>query len=179
MKVVFLDIDGVLNSQAWFDRQANEGLTGFDPSDEEAWLTMLDPDCVARLDRLVAAHDAKVVISSSWRQLLEPSTIARLLARRGFRGEVIGATTTSNALTPTRKTQRGDQIAHWLATASVEGDVTSCVTSFVILDDDEDMVHLVPRHVKTAWAKGLTEDDAARASELLAERLLERDLASI
>lgn len=175
MKVVFLDIDGVLNSQAWFDRQANEGLTGFDPSDEEAWLTMLDPDCVARLDRLVAAHDAKVVISSSWRQLLEPSTIARLLARRGFRGEVIGATTTSNALTPTRKTQRGDQIAHWLATASV----TSDVTSFVILDDDEDMVHLAPRHVKTAWAKGLTEDDAARASELLAERLLEREPAAL
>lgn len=176
MKVVFLDIDGVLNSQAWFDRQANEGLTGFDPSDEEAWLTMLDPDCVARLDRLVAAHDAKVVISSSWRQLLEPSTIARLLARRGFRGEVIGATTTSNALTPTRKTQRGDQIAHWLATAS---GVTSDVTSFVILDDDEDMVHLAPRHVKTAWAKGLTEDDAARASELLAERLLEREPAAL
>ena len=175
MKVVFLDIDGVLNSQAWFDRQANEGLTGFDPSDEEAWLTMLDPDCVVRLDRLVAAHDAKVVISSSWRQLLEPSTIARLLARRGFRGEVIGATTTSNALTPTRKTQRGDQIAHWLATASV----TSDVTSFVILDDDEDMVHLAPRHVKTAWAKGLTEDDAARASELLAERLLEREPAAL
>ncbi len=162
MKVVFLDIDGVLNSQRWFDAQENEGHVGFDPESDEMWLSMLDPECIARLNRVIAEHEAKVVISSSWRNLLEPERIHRLLAAKGFAGEVIGATTTSQGLVPTRRTQRGDQIAHWLATATV--------ASFVILDDDEDMVHLAPRHVKTTWSLGLTEEDAARASELLRSR---------
>ncbi|MBX3230476.1 MAG: hypothetical protein KIT84_02915 [Labilithrix sp.] len=162
MKVIFLDIDGVLNSQAWLDRARGGAAAALlDPSLEASWLDMLDPECVARLDRLAARHDAKVVISSSWRLMLAPETIARMLREKGFNGEVIGATTRLEGLVRGNVTERGHQIAHWLAaSASVE--------SFVILDDATDMAHLGARHVHTSFAVGLTDADVERASELLA-----------
>lgn len=166
MKVIFLDIDGVLNSHEFFER-TKENRDGFyDPSDGETWLAMLDEACVARLERLVAEHDAKVVISSSWRCVLEHDEIERLLRVKGFTGKVIGATTKSYGLVPDRDTVRGDQIQHWLNANPVD--------SYVILDDNSDMAHLEPRLVLTKWATGIKDEDVIVASRFLAS-LLPRD----
>ena len=55
MNLCFLDIDGVLNSRVFYDR------VGLIP---QPWL---DPEAVARLDRLCRAADASIVLSSAWR----------------------------------------------------------------------------------------------------------------
>lgn len=166
VKVIFLDIDGVLNSGAFVDPVGGAASALLDPSLPESWLDMIDPACVARLDRLATTHDAKVVISSSWRLLLTVETIAHLLRKKGFTGEVVGATTTAQGLVPDGVTERGHQIAHWL-----ENDAGVEVVSFVILDDATDMAHLGDRHVLTSMSTGLTDDDVERAGAVLARAL--------
>lgn len=161
MRVVFLDIDGVLNSEPWFARSEAERLgPDLDPALDTTWIAMLDPDAVARFERLVTTSGAKVVVSSSWRAMVALPDLARFLAVRGFTGELIGATTTSYGLVPDGVTERGHQIAHWLA--------ANPVTSYVILDDQSDMAHLADRLVLTTWERGLTDDDVDRALALLA-----------
>ena len=64
MKVIFLDIDGVLNThesattlrESFVERGAD--LMGFN---------RFDKNCVARVNRITDETGAKIVISSSWR----------------------------------------------------------------------------------------------------------------
>ena len=57
MKVIFLDIDGVLNSYSYYENMETDEMLA-DP---------LDRKCVQRLGRIVAATGARLVLSSSWR----------------------------------------------------------------------------------------------------------------
>lgn len=52
--VLFLDIDGVLNGHEY---------------DREAESSTLHPDCVARLNRVLADSECSVVLSSAWRYM--------------------------------------------------------------------------------------------------------------
>lgn len=56
MKIIFLDVDGVLNDQAW--------LRSYTTSE-------IDEARVERLAEIVKATDAKIVLSSSWRVLVD------------------------------------------------------------------------------------------------------------
>ena len=80
MRVIFLDFDGVLNSDSFF--RANDGR--YVPG-------ALDPGAVARLTALVARTGAKVVIASTWRLDYTLERIREILAKHGFVGEVIAA----------------------------------------------------------------------------------------
>jgi hypothetical protein len=59
LKVIFLDVDGVLNSRG---KWAGCDLANLTDSG-----TRIDPLAVARLKRIVDATDAKIVVSSTWR----------------------------------------------------------------------------------------------------------------
>lgn len=152
MKVVFLDVDGVLNSAAYLyaaERAWPEG-TPFEGNQH----LELDPPAVARLNRIVRESGAKVVISSSWRFGNTPAEMQEILRRRGFEGEVVGDTPRDG-----HGAVRGLEIQAWL-------DGHPGVESFVILDDDSDMAHLAPRHVRTRFSDGLLDEhvDAALAA---------------
>lgn len=60
MKVIFLDIDGVLNYTKWYTNERNPGNLHGQEGD-------LDPLCVDRIIRICEETGAKVVISSDWR----------------------------------------------------------------------------------------------------------------
>ena len=60
MKVIFLDIDGVLNYTKWYTDERNPGNLHGQEGD-------LDPLCVDRIIRICEETGAKVVISSDWR----------------------------------------------------------------------------------------------------------------
>ena len=60
MKVIFLDIDGVLNYTEWYTDERNPGNLNGQEGD-------LDPLCVDRIIRICEETGAKVVISSDWR----------------------------------------------------------------------------------------------------------------
>jgi hypothetical protein len=151
MKVIFLDFDGVLNSWAWWGRQPKANR------DQHEYL--LDPAAIGLLNQLVMRTGAHVVISSSWRLNKEMRPAATLCVC-GFTGVVLGQTDYLAA-------PRGREIQAWL-------DGRDDVEKIVILDDDSDMVHLAPYHVKTEHSVGLTQDDVDRAVVLLGGPPLQR-----
>ncbi len=148
-RLVFLDIDGVLNSDAFFAREPEANV------DRD-----LDRLAVKRLDRICAETSAKVVISSTWRLDMTQVELADLLALHGFAGEVVGTT-------PSLSGPRGGEIDSWL-------DAHRGWRSFVILDDQDDMNRLRRRLVQTTMARGLLDDHVAPALALLARRVWAR-----
>jgi hypothetical protein len=141
MKLLFLDFDGVLNSEPFYRVKASGVLP-------------LDPAAVALLNELVRRARARVVVSSSWRlgRRVTVASLRRTLEEVGFSGRVVGKT-------PELVGQpRGLEIQAYL-----NGWKGKAVESFVILDDDADMVHLSHRLVKTTFRTGLTAQHVDRA----------------
>jgi hypothetical protein len=139
-RILFLDVDGVLNHLDCFRNLGQK----------------LDPDCIARLNRLCEATGAKVVLSSAWRRvdglerrLLDAGAL-RHRRRRDWRTPYLGIS-------------RGAEIAAWLAGKRV--------ARYAIVDDDDDMLpEQRPFFVKTSFRKGgLTEAHAKRLTRILGE----------
>jgi hypothetical protein len=166
MSVVFLDIDGVLNHC--------DTRSDVLPSAGEPLPIPIAPECMQRLNRLIAETSAKIVISSSWRTFACWQDLGPALVRHGLIAEVIGETPDlpndkvwlanwqlrrGEAFTFERL-ERGWEIAEWIA-AHPE------VTAFVILDDCSDMDVLKPWLVLTHPNDGLDDPDVERAKWLL------------
>jgi hypothetical protein len=154
MKIIFLDVDGVLNS-----KDKTFGHTNMVPYGPE----QIEPSCVAALDAVLDQTDAKVVISSSWRHVFDFKRIEAILVKRGLRnrGRIIDATSQDASA-------RGDEIQHWLDLNDEEARLGGgAVTSFVILDDNGDMEHLRDRLYKLDSDTGLTMDDVPHIVALL------------
>jgi hypothetical protein len=160
-RVLFLDVDGVLNSTDWFKRR---------PKRTDILKTMLrekaeglradhgmDPENIARLNTLVEQADCDIVISSTWRKLGPERSghehMQRMLKHRGFEHShrIIGSTPVSDRVVGVTGIfigqPRGVEIQEWL-------DSHGPVGSFVILDDETDMAHLIHRLVKTSFQEG-------------------------
>lgn len=158
MKLVFLDIDGVLNSDAWFARSP--------PRD---WgLDHLDPEAVARVDWLASNTAARIVISSTWRLVYPLDEIRAMLAAKGLRAPIVDRTPEIPAEFAEGRI-RAQEIENWLHAQGLrarrgEGGV---VESFVILDDLEDFGHLERYCVRTKFATGLLDEHAVHAAAML------------
>ena len=59
MKVIFLDVDGVLNSDEYFDKIKNVNICGIESE--------IDVEKIKLLKKAVDETGANVVLSSSWR----------------------------------------------------------------------------------------------------------------
>lgn len=59
MKAIFLDIDGVLNSDEYFDKISNLDIQGIEKE--------IDIEKVKLLKEAINETGAKIVLSSSWR----------------------------------------------------------------------------------------------------------------
>lgn len=161
MKVLFLDFDGVLNSDALFRANGNRYLAD-----------MLDVAAVARVNAILARTGARVVVSSTWRLDRSLEQLRAVLARHGFAGEIVGVTPVlrdvdEDGIAVTRDAPRGLEIQSWI------DDQPEPPESFAILDDDADMVHLEPRLVRTLFAVGLDDDGVEAAVALLGARDVE------
>jgi HAD domain in Swiss Army Knife RNA repair proteins len=148
MRIIFLDFDGPIIPLA-SHRPPRMPM-------EKAW-----PACVAALNRITETTGAKIVVSSSWRGggLKE---MAHLLKAWGATGDVIDVTPFcyEGFLQHRRELPRGIEIATWLSAHPK-------AVSFVILDDDSDMAHLLPLLIHTPFEIGLTEKDADAAIQAL------------
>jgi len=152
VKIVFLDIDGVLVNRKSLLFASGMRAAG-------------NADCVAALNRITDETGAFIVVSSTWR-MAGLMQIKEILKSWGVKAEVLGL---APDLTRRRgaiytATERGDEIQEWLDTSIYP------VESFVILDDDSDMKHLLNRLVRTKFEVGLTEQDATRAISFLCEK---------
>lgn len=163
MRIIFLDIDGVLNSEDYLSKPETR------KNIEEARDTLhfvsaqVDQQAVGVLNELCSDTGAQIVISSTWRTLFPTETLDDVLHGRGLdpRARIIGKT-------PRLGGARGDEIVQWLGTAAEHARIGGePVESFVILDDDADMGELGDRLVQTDPKHGLTRQHTKRARELL------------
>lgn len=150
MKIVFLDFDGVLNSHLYFAKHAPPNRMLDIPVRDH-----IDADAVALVDTLLARVGAHIVVSSTWRLTRSTGELYELLHAKGLKsGTVVGKTA------DLRGAPRGKEIRLWVDTHRPE--------SFVILDDDSDMVELSPWLVKTSFGDGLQPEHIERAEAILA-----------
>ena len=140
-KIVFLDIDGVLNNVSTRPR---------DPRNLGDWI---DDRNLIVANELLVRTGAAVVVSSSWRHGRDSTTLDRTLAARGFVGDVVDLT----PVLPGRP--RWMEIHAWLGSRRTE--------AYVILDDVADMGGLAHRHVCPSSLNGLTQEDLAPAISCL------------
>uniref|UniRef100_UPI002FD91380 HAD domain-containing protein n=2 Tax=Bacteroidales TaxID=171549 RepID=UPI002FD91380 len=88
-KIIFLDFDGVLNTEYY---QAQLLRQGRSCKDENGMF--FDPEAVAQLKRVVDETNADIVIESSWKYIgLE--AMRRLWMSRAMPGQLIGMTSSS------------------------------------------------------------------------------------
>lgn len=149
MKIIFLDIDGVLNSSQWFqgDGRVNDRPLGH-----------LDPAACARVQRICDATQARICVSSTWRLIHKRPKLVEMFRLRGITAEVVGQT----PQLPGSDQQRGDEICLWLSKHPE-------VTKYIVLDDDSDMRGVHHRFIQTSFAEGLTDELADRAIAMLNE----------
>ena len=164
-KVIFLDIDGVLNTERQHDRCVEAGLAYVDN-----FGYAFDPMSVANLKRIVDETGADIVISSSWK-FWGLSTMQKLWASRELPGKIIDVTPNNVSDEMLLSVDldlmelpagKGSEIKEWLSTNG------SRVTSYAILDDLPDMLPKQQSHfVQTDPRIGITEDDADRVITIL------------
>jgi hypothetical protein len=145
VKVVLLDIDGVLNSESWYERHGSQNIPR----------PPLDRDAVRRLDRIICETGAHIVLSTSWRG---DRRIPLWLLAHGCSGAVVGRTPRLHGR------PRGDEIAAWLNSVARRG---IAISRFCILDDGDDMGRLWPWLVQTTQAYGLQDAEADAAIVML------------
>lgn len=151
MRIIFLDIDGVLCT--WESMK----LPRIPPLPSHARFCQRS---VANLNRITDVTRAVIVISSSWRCQSAPQSLSlgSHIAREGVSARIIGQT-------PRLRTCRGYEIQAWLDDACYRDPIES----LVILDDDSDMEHLNNRlvHVTNGMDTGLLDHHVEATIKLL------------
>lgn len=151
MKVIFTDIDGVLNEDTTTTRTQSR-------------VVFIDEEKLLRLKQIVDATQAKIVLSSTWRyDRDDPRYNGDFLElQEAFRN--IGLKFYDYTPVDAIGIRRGMEIKAWLG-------VHPEVDQYIILDDelfDFEERGLLPRLIKTEfWDGGLTEDHMQEAIELL------------
>lgn len=157
MRLVFLDIDGVLNKGLIASASTAEDVIRSD----YGWMNR---SLVANFNTLVASTGAKIVVSSSWRcQTL--SQTREVLRAFDISGEIVGQTPELGA-----GFVRGHEIQAWIdENATMLGVAKGEVfTSYVILDDSAVMLpHQQSHYLKTDPFVGLSSEMQKKATALL------------
>jgi hypothetical protein len=157
MKIIFLDIDGVLVNRASFR------LPRIQCEKYTATYCAAHPVCVENLNHIVTETGAKMVISSVWR-MYGISTMRELFKHWGVAATIIGKTPdlvhAENGIHI--GVERGHEIQAWM-----DSYTRNPIESFVIIDDDSDMNGLRHRLIRTEFEDGLTEANAERAIKML------------
>lgn len=161
--VVFLDIDGVLNTPEDYAKWSASDPQTLGPSDRAEYL--FNPGLVERLNRITDATGAAIVVSSSWRFYYcggpvgyQFEALISLFRKVGIKAPVVGPTPPTNH-------SRWDAIEEWIDNHDALGHLR-----YAVLDDDVPSAEWPWKrnHVHCrAFPGGLTADNEARAICLL------------
>lgn len=159
MKVIFLDIDGVLNTPS-SESRCGEYIG-------------IDDDKVERLKQIVEKTKAEIVLISTWKKYWRKEKMLKPL--QDYSANYLDEKLTQQGLKAIDKTKdkadgrylsRGEGILEYIARNKVE--------NYVILDDfqfDYDGLGLTDCLIKTKQAEGLTKAHAEKACKILSEQL--------
>ena len=161
-KIVFLDIDGVLNSNFWNENHQKEISDG----------TLIDESKIKLLCKLVKDADAQIILHSGWRYWYdsdlkplrkEADNLSDLLEKEGL---TIAGVTPDHATDEIRKSKKfslvkAGEILAWL-------EQNNDVDGWVVLDDlDLHNAEIEMHQVRTDRRIGLTDKDVERAKRIL------------
>jgi hypothetical protein len=162
-KIIFLDIDGVLNTERWHCQTASNEL-----QDEYGY--KFDPVAVNNLSKIIEETGADIVISSSWK-FMGLSKMRKMWKDRKLPGKIIDITPNymSDELLLNDESGstdylyiKGVEVKGWLA---LHGDD---VSRYVIIDDIDDFLPEQQFHfVQTDPEVGITNDDVKKVVHLL------------
>lgn len=163
MRVLFLDIDGVLNSYAsatfWHfkrdqEKWENEVFNEWKGSLKEFLARDWDPIALSNLEELMRnVPDLKICVSSTWRLGETVETLKEIFCTAPLVRDAIFSKTPRQ-----HGDHRGSEIDTWLK-AHPE------VTQFIILDDDADMDPHMDKLVQTDARNGFTYTDMLKICE--------------
>ena len=163
MKIIFLDIDGVLNCESTFidNHLLRKCLCKYLDNSVESnvnikLFTEIDFDKVLLLKYITDITGAKIVISSSWRYLKNYVFIEEKLIQMGL--PIVDRTNFIHH-------HRGEEIRDYLSNHNVD--------KFIIIDDEifSDFKDLVNYLVKTDfYDKGLDEEHVEEAVKILGKK---------
>lgn len=192
-RFIFLDVDGVLNHQDWYDYLFNT----YPRSEFKSWPMNKFHMCPDTVKLLNSLKGAEVIISSSW--MYNKNTIEGLV-NAGLELPIIDGTIHDSLLDSSLC--RGNDIAKWLVkngykcwedrcfkedgwchthvsckgslneiangTAEVTVHDDDIAFTYVILDDDDDMLIQQSKHfIHIDRMHGITPDDIEKAKEIL------------
>ena len=159
MKVIFLDIDGVLNCRT---------SKSYCHDDEIGIITGIDSDKVKRLAKIVEVTDAKIILSSDWKVGWEkcytgqkPSHVKYLDNHLYKKGKLIIKDKTPDI---NKGWSRGEEILSYLK-------AHPDIDNYVILDDtffDDFIIKEIEEHlILTDYKVGLTDENVQSAIKIL------------
>lgn len=162
MKIIFLDIDGVLNNAMDECKHKLEVEI-----DDEAKYYPHSHCNVRILNRLIELTSAKIVVSSTWRLGLDLPEMKKVLDAIGVVGDCIGMTDNINDA----YALRGNEILKWIKdNEKLVGEYYQYNT-YVILDDDSDMLYWQKDNfVHVDPTIGLTDRNIGNAIKILNQK---------
>jgi len=159
MKLIFLDLDGVMLSTASTIRNGKDGSFGL----------TLHPEHVEALNYILKNTDARIVISSTYRFGYSVNETKQIFQDNGIDYKYV-ISHTPFILTPKigKWVKRGDEIKQWLKRypkiAKEKYGVEVNVDKYIIIDDDNDMLgYQQVNFIKTSKDYGLTHVEAQLA----------------
>ena len=145
-KILFLDIDGVMNSKLYFKNS-------FNPDEDDS---RFDVYSVYLVKKLVEEFSLKIVITSHWRSGMVEKLMSELK-----RNELMSFLHKDSFTPILRSAQRGIEIKAWL-------DSHPGINDYIIIDDNENMLEEQKcRFVKTDAFAGLLDENYYDAREIL------------
>lgn len=161
-RIIFLDIDGVLNSNFWNESHQREISDG----------TLIDESKIDILCKLVEDTDAQIILHSGWKYWFdsdlkplrkEAENLRALLEKEGL---TIAGVTPDHATEEIRKSKKfslvkAGEILAWL-------EQHNDVNAWVVLDDlDLHNAEIEKHQIRTDQSVGLTDEDVEKAKEKL------------
>ena len=149
VNLIFIDIDGVLNSEHFYEY-----------TDNYTW-DMFDPASVHLLNKLIEETNSMLVLSSDWRKTYGVYEVKKIFKQNKIKGIIVGCTPT--ILNP----NRGLEIQLYLKHLSKKNEI-----NYVILDDDPNLKisiqnEQIEHFVQINPEFGLCFKDYEKASKIL------------
>lgn len=165
-RIIFLDFDGVLNTDNYTKRLVAEGKVYRD-----VYGDLFDPEAVHNLRTIIdSVPDAKIAITSTWKDTIGADSVMQLWKDRDMPGKIYGMTrpfipdffSMDSDFELAIMAGKGHEVRQWLE-EHAEGECR-----YVILDDMSYFLpEQEPHHVKVDPFLGITEEDAEKAIGLL------------
>lgn len=144
-KIIFLDIDGVLNHEKWYSETVGNKNVGYNGN--------IDPFSVSLINEIIDKTDAKIIISSTWKFDFT-STCTKLYEAGLINGSIIDKTPNY------QYGVRGNEIK-----GSID---INKIKQYVILDDDCDMLlEQKDNFIHVDSFVGVTKENVIQAIKIL------------